>query len=99
MCSCCNGTYYGDSERRFFDRATEHLGMTFLTGKQVMNPKKLPMIDNILLIGHYANFESFSILLKERNEFKSRLKESISIKHGKPKLNRNIYSYSLEFSD
>ena len=39
-CSCCNATYYGESERHFFVRASEHLGMTPLTGKQVKNPKK-----------------------------------------------------------
>ena len=26
MCSCCNATYYGESERHFFVRASEHLG-------------------------------------------------------------------------
>ena len=37
-CSCCNATYYGNSERHFFVRASEHLGMTALTGNRVKNP-------------------------------------------------------------
>ena len=37
-CSCCNATYYGKSERHFFVRASEHLGMTALTGNRVKNP-------------------------------------------------------------
>ena len=34
VCSCCNATYYEESERQFFIRASEHLGMTWflLTG-------------------------------------------------------------------
>ena len=68
MCSCCNATYYGDSERHFFVRASEHLGITPLTGKQVKNPKKLAIIDFILLKGHDARFEDLTILLKESNK-------------------------------
>ena len=40
-CSCCNTTYYGESERNFFVRAFKHLGMTHLTGKRVKNLKKI----------------------------------------------------------
>ena len=39
-CSCCNATYYGESERNFFVRASERRGMTPLTGKRVKNQKK-----------------------------------------------------------
>ena len=38
-CSCCNATYYRESERHFILRASEHLGLTPLTGKRVKNPK------------------------------------------------------------
>ena len=30
---CYNATYYGESERQFFVRASKHLGMTPLAGK------------------------------------------------------------------
>ena len=53
-CSCCNATYYGESERHFFVRASEHLGMTPLTGKRVKNPKKSAIFDHTLLKGHHA---------------------------------------------
>ena len=92
MCSCCNTTYYGESEKHFFVRASEHLGMTPLTGKQIRNPKKLAIFDHILLNGHDASFEDFTILLKENNRFKLHLKESLLFKRDKPELNRNIYS-------
>ena len=99
MCSCCYGTYYGESERHFFLRASEYLGVTPLTGKQVKNPKKSAIFDHILLKGHDASFEDFTILLKENNKFKLHLKESLLIKRDKPELNRNIYSYPLELFD
>ena len=79
-CSCCNATYYGESERHFFVRASEHLGMTPLTGKRVKNPKKSAIFDHILLKGHDASFEDFTILLKENNKFKLHLKESFLTK-------------------
>ena len=98
-CSCCNATYYGESERYFFVRAPEHLGMTPLTRKQVKSPKQSAIFDQILLNGHDASFEDFMILLKENNRFKLHLKESLLIKRDKPELNRNIYSYPSELFD
>ena len=59
MCSCCNANYYGESGRHFFARASEHLGMTPLTGKRVTNPKKSAIIDHILLKGYHTNFKDF----------------------------------------
>ena len=64
-------------ESHFFVKASEHIGMTPLTGKRVKNPKKLAIFDDILLKGHDASFEDFTILLKENNEFKLHLKESL----------------------
>ena len=98
-CSCYSATYYGDLERYFFFRASEHLGMTPLTGKRVKNPKKSAIFDHILLNGHDASFEDFTILLKESNKFKLHLRKSLLIKRDKPELNRNIYSYPLELFD
>ena len=95
-CSCCNATYYGELERHFFVRASEHLRMTPLTGKRVRNPKKSAIFDHILLNGHDASFEDFTILLIENNRFQLHLRESLLIKRDKPELSRNIYSYPLE---
>ena len=50
-CSCCNATYYGKSERYFFARASEHLGMTPLTAKRLRNPKTSAIFDYIFLKG------------------------------------------------
>ena len=99
MCSCCNATYYGQTQRYFFLRASEHLGITPLTGKFVKTPKKSAIFDRMLLDGHKASFDNFSILKKNNNAFKLQLKESLLISRDKPILNRNIYTFSLELFD
>ena len=73
MCSCCNTMYYGQTQRHFFVRASEHLGITPLTGNFFKTPKKSAIFD-MLLDGHKASFNNFSILLKESNPFKLQLK-------------------------
>ena len=95
-CSCCNATYYDETERQRFVRASEHLGITPLTQKRVKNPQKSVIMDHILLEGHNATYNDFSILILENNQFKLHLKESLLIKRDKPELNRNIYTHSLE---
>ena len=80
-------------------RASEHLGITHLTGKFVQARNKSAIFDNVLLNGHKANFDSFSMFLKENNSFKLQLKESLLIPRDEPLLNENIYSFPLELFD
>ena len=80
-------------------RASEHLGVTPLTGKFVKTSKKSAIFDHMLLDGHKASFDNFSILLKEGNPFKLQLKESLLISHDKPILNKNIYSFTWKLFD
>ena len=98
MFSCCDTTCYGQTQRHFFVRASEHLGITPLTSKVVKTPKKSAIFD-MLLDSHKASFDNFSILLKESNPFKLQLKESLLISRDKPILNKNIYSFPLELFD
>ena len=51
--------------------------------KRVKNPKKSAIIDHILLEGHNATYDDFSILTTENNEFKLHLKELLLIKRDK----------------
>ena len=99
MCSCCNTTYYGQTQRHFFVRASEHLGITPLTGNFVKKPNKSAIFDHVLLDGQKASFDNFSILLKESNPFKLQLKESLLVSRDKPISNKNIYSFPLELFD
>ena len=84
MWSCCNATYYGQTQRHFFVRASEHLGVTPLTGKFVKTPKKSAIFDHMLLDGYKACFDKFTIILKESNAFKLQLKEHLLISRDKP---------------
>ena len=86
-------------KKNVFVRASEHLGITPLTGKFVKTPKKSAIFDHMLLDGHKASFDNFSILLKESNSFKLQLKESLLISRDKPILKKNIYSFLLELFD
>ena len=95
-CSCCNATYYGETERHLFVRASEHLGITPLTQKRVKCPKKSAIVEHILMTGHQSSYDNFSIIAFDNNSFKLRLKESLLIKKDNPELNRNIYSHPLE---
>ena len=99
LCSCCKAPHYGQTQRHFFVRASEHLGITPLTGKLVKTSKKSAVFDYMLLDGHKASFDNFSILLKEKTSFKLRLKESLLVSRDKPTLNKNIYSFLLELFD
>ena len=53
----------------------------------------------MLLDGHKASFDNFSILLKESNTFKLQLKEPLLTSHDKAILNESIYSFPLELFD
>ena len=55
-------------------------------------------MDHILLEGHNATYDDFSIFISESNQFKLHLKESLLIKRNKPELSRNIYTHPLELS-
>ena len=96
MCSCCNATYDGQTQRRFFMRASEHLSITPLTGKFVKMPKKSAIFDHMFLDSHKASFDNFLILSKESNPFKLQLKESLLISCHKLMLSKNMCSFLLE---
>ena len=99
ICSCYNITYYGQTQRYFFVRASDHLGITPLTGNFVKKPNKSAIFYHVLLDGQKASFDNFSILLKESNPFKLQLKESLLVSCDKPISSKNIYSFPLELFD
>ena len=59
MCSSCNGAYYGQTERHFFVRASEHLVITPVTGKFVKTPKKSAIFDHTLLDDYKVSLTIF----------------------------------------
>ena len=83
----------------FFERASEHLDITPLTGKFVKTCTKSAIFDHMLLDGHKPSFDNFLILLKESNAFKLQLKESLLILRDKLIFNKNIYWFPLKLFD
>ena len=97
-CGGCNATYYGKTKRYFKVRICEHLGILHLTDKKVkIDNNKLTAIQEHLLCCNYCpSFEDFSILIRESNDFKLRIMESLLIARDKPILNKADSSLPLE---
>ena len=53
----------------------------------------------MLLDGHKAGVDNFSILLKENNTFKLKMSKALLISRHKPILNKNTHSLRLELFD
>ena len=97
-CSCCNASYYGETERQLFVRASEHLGITPLTKKQIKNSQKSTIMDHILLESHNDTYNDFLIFIPEKSQFKLHLKELLLIKRDTLELYRNIYTHRLKLT-
>ena len=96
LCSNCNITYYGETERPLNVRSGEHLSLSALTGKRVNNNKKSVVRDHCLFFNHVVSFEDFPILTYESNPFKLLIKETLLVSRDKPLLNKQVKSIPLQ---
>ena len=96
QCGGCNATYYGKTQRHFKVRIGEHLGVSPLTGKKVKGVLESSIKDHLLFCKFNPNFEDFSIIANNDNNFKITLMESLLISRDHPTLNKNIKSMPLE---
>ena len=64
QCNICNDIYYGKTKRHFKVWASEHLGITPLTGKKVKSSKESAVFDLIFHAGHNATFDDFETLVR-----------------------------------
>ena len=94
-----NATYYGKTKRHFKVRMCEHLGISALTGKRVKGDDDSAIKEHLLFCNHTTDFEDFSILATNNNEFKVTLMECILINRDDPPLNKNKQSLPLELFD
>ena len=99
QCGSCNATYYGKTKRRFKVRMCEHLGISALTGKRVKGDDDSAIKEHLLFCNHKPDFEDFSILATNNNDFKVTLMESLLIDRDHPPLNKNKQSLPLELYD
>ena len=95
LCSNCNITYYGETERHLNVRSGEHLSLSALTGKRVNNNKKSAVKDHCLFFNHVGSFEDFSILTYDWNPVKLLIKEALLVSREKPLLNKQVKSIPL----
>ena len=89
-CVGCNATCYGKTKRYLKVRICEHLRISCLTGKKVkIDNNKLTTIQEPLLCWNYSSpYEHFSILIKESNDFKLKIMESLLIACDNPCLSK-----------
>ena len=99
QCGSCNATYYGKTKRHFKVRMCEHLGISALTGKRVKGDDDSAIKEHLLFCSHTPEFEDFSILASNNNDFKVTLMESLLINRDHPPLNKNKQSLPLELFD
>ena len=95
-CNICNDIYYGKTKRHFKVRDCEHLGITALTRKKLKSPKESAAFDHIVHTCHNASFDDFDTLVKECDEFRLLLRESLLLLLDDPPLNRSVKSIHLE---
>ena len=96
MCSNCNVTYYGETERHLNVRSGEHLSLSALTCKRADNNKRSTVKDHCLFFNHVGSFEDFSILTYESNSFKLLIKEALLVSRDQPFLNKQFKSIPLQ---
>ena len=70
QCGSCNATYYGKTKRHFKVRMCKHLGISALTGKRVKGNDDSATKEHLLFCNHKPDFEDFSILAANNNDFK-----------------------------
>ena len=98
LCSNCNVTYYGKTERHLNVRSSEHISISYLTGKRI-ECKPSAVSDHLILHKHDSDFKDFNILCRDNNGFILLLKESILLSRDSPLLNKNTASISLLLFD
>ena len=95
-CNICNDIYYGKTKHHFKVRTCLHLDITPLTGRKVKSLKESALFDHIVHTGHNASSDDFETLVKECDEFRLPLRESLLILRDDSSLNRYVKSIPLE---
>ena len=76
-CNNCNTIYYRKVKRHFYVRAADHMGISHLANKHFKHVKQQSAIsDNLLSCDCKINFNDFTILSNDFNNFNLFIKES-----------------------
>ena len=95
----CNATYQGKTKRHFKVRICKYFGISGINGKRIKGDDDSAIKDHFLFCNHTPDFENFSILSTNNNDFKVTLMESLLINRDHPPLNKNKQSLPLELFD
>ena len=82
--------------RHFEVRMCEDLRFSAPTGKRVEGDDDSAIKEHLLFCNYAPDFEDFSILATNNNDFNITLKESLLINRDHPPLNKNKQSLPLE---
>ena len=97
QCGGCNATYYGKTKRHFKVRICKHLEISALTGKRVKGDDDFAIKEQLLFCNHTPDFEDFSILATNNNNFKVTLNDILLINRYHSLLNKNKQSLPFNF--
>ena len=86
QCGGCSATYYCKAKCHFKVRMCEHPGIYALTGKSVKGDDDSAIKEN-LFCNHTLDFEDFSVLTTNNNDFNVMLMESLLINRDYPLMN------------
>ena len=93
----CTSSYIGSTTRRIGERICEHMGVSFLTGNKLSDPRS-SIFNHCLKTGHRITEDSFEILGGCREEENILLLESVYIKYYRPNLNNMESAYPLQLT-
>ena len=97
-CQCCSALYVGQTARHLHTRASDHLGVSALTGKKLLNPSPSSILTHVTETGHTASLNDFKIRFSCSFASGILVRESLIISKFKPSLNANPSSVPLSLS-
>ena len=100
-CSTCFSTYIGKTKRHFLIRAYEHLGISYRTNKNLKyaHNTATSVRKHLCSCNHSACLDDFTVISRAKNDFHTKIKESILIKYRQPDLNDTEDSFPLYLFD
>ena len=94
-CQCCSVLYVAQTARHLHTRASDHLGVSALTEKKILNPSPSSILTHLIETGHTASPSNFKILSSCSSTSELLVRESLIISILKPSLNANLSSVPL----
>ena len=96
-CGNCDITYIGKTKRHFMVRISEHLGISYKTGKATKyNDKQTTAVrEHLRLCEHTSDVTNFKVLNHGSTDFELLIKESLLVGKEQPQLNKQVKSFKL----